>query len=113
MGTAFLALPLLIADIIAIIYLIRHWREKGVKGLAILLVFIPIILIIGMNAPWNSASDETMFNHYQRHENDLRELIQYAESLTDSVTVSFPSDSIPKEVSKEQYEHVMQLLKKS
>ena len=113
MGTAFLALPLLIADIIALIYLIRHWREKGVKGLAILLVFIPIILIIGMNAPWNSASDETMFKHYQRHENDLRELIQYAESLTDSVTVSFPSDSIPKEVSKEQYEHVMQLLKKS
>ena len=66
-----------------------------------------------MNAPWNSASDETMFKHYQRHENDLRELIQYAESLTDSVTVTFPSDSIPKEVSNEQYERVLQLLKKA
>lgn len=113
MGTAFLGLPLLIADIIALIYLIRHWREKGVKGLAILLVFIPIILIIGMNAPSNSAADEIMFKHYQRHENDLRELIRYAESLTDSVTISFPSDSIPKEVSKEQYDHVIQLLKKT
>lgn len=112
-GAAFLGLPLLIADIIALIYLIRHWREKGVKGLAILLVFIPIILIIGMNAPSNSAADEIMFKHYQRHENDLRELIQYAESLTDSVTVTFPSDSIPKEVSNEQYERVLQLLKKA
>lgn len=113
MGTAFLGLPLLIADVIALVYLIRHWREKGVKGLAVLLVLVPIVLTIGMYAPWNSASDETMFKHYQRHENDLRELIQYAESLTDSVTVTFPSDSIPKEVSNEQYERVVQLLKKS
>ena len=113
MGTAFLGFPLLIADIIAFIYLVRHWREKGVKGLAVLFVLIPVVLIIGMNAPGNSSYDEIMFKHYQRHENDLRELIQYAESLTDSVTVSFPSDSIPKEVSKEQYDHVIQLLKKT
>ena len=78
MGTAFLSLPLLIADVIALIYLIRHRKENCVKGL-----------------------------------DDLRELIQYAESLTDSVSVSFPSDSIPKEVSREQYEHVLQLLKKA
>jgi len=66
-----------------------------------------------MDAPSYSAADETMFKHYQCHENDLHELIQYAESLTDSVTVFFPSDSIPKEVSKEQYDHVIQLLKKT
>ena len=113
MGAAFLGLPLLIADVIALIYLIRHRKEKGVKGLSVFLVLIPVVFTIGMYAPWNSASDKTMFNHYQRHENDLRELIQYAESLTDSVTVSFPSDSIPKDVSKEQYEHVLQLLKKA
>ena len=113
MGTAFLSLPLLIADVIALIYLIRHRKENCVKGLVALLVLIPVVFTIGMYAPWHSASDKTMFKHYQRHENDLRELIQYAESLTDSVSVSFPSDSIPKEVSKEQYEHVLQLLKKA
>ena len=53
-----------------------------------------------------------MYKHYQKHENDLRELVQYAESLTDSVSLVFPSDSIPPEVSKEQYEHVIRLLKK-
>ena len=113
MGTTFLGLPLLIADIVALIYLFHHRNEKGVKGLAVLFVSIPVVLTIGLYVPWNSTSDKTMFKHYQRHENDLRELIQYAESLTDSVTVYFPSDSIPKEVSKEQYEHVMQLLKKA
>ena len=113
MGTAFLSLPLLIADVIALIYLIRHRKENCVKGLVALLVLIPVVFTIGMYAPWHSASDKTMFKHYQRHENDLRELIQYAESLTDSVSVSFPSDSIPKEVSREQYEHVLQLLKKA
>ena len=110
MGTAFLSLPLLIADVIALIYLIRHRKENCVKGLVAQLVLIPVVFAIGMYAPWHSASDKTMFNHYHRHENDLRELIQYAESLTDSVSVSFPSDSIPKEVSREQYEHVLQLL---
>ena len=113
MGVAVLGLPLLIADIIALIYLIRHRKEKGVKGLAVLLMLIPVVFIIGMYAPWHSVSDKTMFKHYQRHENDLRELIQYAESLTDSVSVSFPSDSIPKSVSKEQYEHVMEMLRKT
>jgi len=113
MGTAYFGLPLLIADVIALIYLIRHRKEKGVKGLAVLLVLIPVVLVMGIYIPWHSASDQTMYKHYQRHENDLRELIQYAESLTDSVTVCFPSDSIPKGVSKEQYEHVLQLLKKA
>ena len=107
MGTAFLGLPLLIADVIALIYLIRHRKEKGVKGLAVFLVLIPVVFTIGMYVPWNSASDKTMYKHYQKHENDLRELIQYAESLTDSVSISFPSDSIPQEVSKEQYKHVI------
>ena len=113
MGTAFLSLPLLIADVIALIYLIRHRKENCVKGLVALLVLIPVVFTIGMYAPWHSASDKTMFKHYQRHENDLRELIQYAESLTDSVSVSFPSDSIPKEVSRQHSEHVLQLLKKA
>lgn len=113
MSSAFLGIPLLIADLIVLVYLIRHWREKGVKGLAVLLVLIPIVATIGMYAPWNSASDKTMYKHYQKHENDLRELVQYAESLTDSVSLVFPSDSIPPEVSKEQYEHVIRLLKKT
>ena len=113
MSSAFLGIPLLIADLIALVYLVRHWKEKGVKGLAVLLVLIPIVATIGMYAPWNSASDKTMYKHYQKHENDLRELVQYAESLTDSVSLVFPSDSIPLEVSKEQYEHVIRLLKKT
>ena len=113
MSSAFIGIPLLIADLIVLVYLIRHWKEKGVKGLAVLLVLIPIVATIGMYAPWNSASDKTMYKHYQKHENDLRELVQYAESLTDSVSLVFPSDSIPQEVSKEQYEHVIKLLKKT
>lgn len=113
MSSAFLWIPLLIADLIALVFLIRHWKEKGVKGLAILLVLIPIVASFGMDAPWNSASDKTMYRHYQKHENDLRELVQYAESLTDSVSLVFPSDSIPQEVSKEQYEHVINLIKKA
>ena len=113
MSSAFLWIPLLIADLIALVYLIRHWKEKGVKGLAVLLVLIPIVASFGMDAPWNSASDKTMYRHYQKHENDLRELVRYAESLTDSVSLVFPSDSIPQEVSKEQYEHVISLIKKA
>lgn len=113
LGTAFLGLPLLIADVIALIYLIRHRKEKGVKGLAFLLLLIPVVFTIGMYVPWNSASDKTMYKHYQKHENDLRELVQYAESLTDSVSLVFPSDSVPQEVSKEQYDHVIELLEKT
>lgn len=113
LGTAFLGLPLLIADVIALIYLIRHREEKGVKGLAFLLLLIPVVFTIGMYVPWNSASDKTMYKHYQKHENDLRELVQYAESLTDSVSLVFPSDSVPQEVSKEQYDHVIELLEKT
>lgn len=113
LGTAFLGLPLLIADVIALIYLIRHRKKKGVKGLAFLLLLIPVVFTIGMYVPWNSASDKTMYKHYQKHENDLRELVQYAESLTDSVSLVFPSDSVPQEVSKEQYDHVIELLEKT
>lgn len=113
LGTAFLGLPLLIADVIALIYLIRHMKKKGVKGLAFLLLLIPVVFTIGMYVPWNSASDKTMYKHYQKHENDLRELVQYAESLTDSVSLVFPSDSVPQEVSKEQYDHVIELLEKT
>ena len=113
LGTAFLGLPLLIADVIALIYLIRHRKEKGVKGLAFLLLLIPVVFTIGMYVPWNSASDKTMYKHYQKHENDLRELVQYAESLTDSVSLVFPSDSVPQAVSKEQYDHVIELLEKT
>ena len=113
LGTAFLGLPLLIADVIALIYLIRHRKKKGVKGLAFLLLLIPVVFTIGMYFPWNSASDKTMYKHYQKHENDLRELVQYAESLTDSVSLVFPSDSVPQEVSKEQYNHVIELLEKT
>ena len=115
MGAAFLSLPLLIADVIALIYLIRHRKEKGIKGLAVLLVLIPVIFTIGMYVPWNSASDndKMMYEHYQKHECDLRELVQYAESLTDSVSLVFPSDSVPQAVSKEQYDHVIELLKKT
>lgn len=76
MGVAVLGLPLLIADIIALIYLIRHRKEKGVKGLAVLLMLIPVVFIIGMYAPWHSVSDKTMFKHYQRRENDLREAME-------------------------------------
>jgi len=113
MSTAFLGIPLLIADVIVLVYLIRHWKEKGVKGLAVMLVLIPVVATIGMDAPWNSSSDKTMYKHYRKHGNDLRELVRYAESLSDSVSLVFPSDSIPPGVSKEQYERVMDLFKKT
>ena len=113
LSTAFLGLPLLIADIIAVIYLIRSWKKKGVKGLAILLVLIPLVACTGMHRVWNSSADKTMYKHYLMHENDLRELVRYAESLTDSVSLVFPSDSIPPEVSEEQYDHVIELLRRT
>ena len=113
LSTAYIGIPLLIADFVAFVYLVRHRKERGSRGLAILLVYIPITAAIGFNAPWKSVSDKTMSKHYHQHENELRELVRYAESLTDSVSLSFPTDSIPSGVSKEQRDHVMKLLKKT
>lgn len=48
MSSAFIGIPLLIANLIVLVYLIRHWKEKGAKGLAILLVLIPIVATIGI-----------------------------------------------------------------
>ena len=93
--------------------MIRSWKKKGVKGLAILLVLIPLVACTGMHRVWNSSAEKTMYKHYLMHENDLRELVRYAESLTDSVSLVFPSDSIPPEVSEEQYEHVIELLRRT
>lgn len=61
----------------------------------------------------DKASDEAMSKHYHKHKNDLQELVQYAESLSDSVSLSFPSDSIPSQISKEQYLDVLSLLRKT
>ena len=113
LSTAFLGIPLLIADIIAVVYLVRHRKEKGSKGLVLLLLAIPVVAVIGYEAPWKSVSDKTMSKHFHQHENELRELVQYAESLTDSVSLTFPTDSIPSGVSKEQRDYVMKLLKKT
>ena len=113
LSTAFLAIPLLIADLVAFIYLVRHRRDKGSKGLVLLLVAIPVVAAIGFSAPWKSVSDKTMSKHYHQHENELRELVRYAASLTDSVSLSFPTDSIPSGVSKEQRDHLMKLLRKT
>ena len=113
LSSVFLVAPLLIADIIALVYLIRHWKDKGTKGLLFLLVLIPVVASIGYYAPWNSVSDKTMFRHYHQHEGDLRELVQYAESLTDSVSISIPSDTIPSLLSKDQYDKVLFLLNRT
>jgi hypothetical protein len=107
-------LPFLIAgDVFAIYYMCRHWKEKGVKGLAGLLAAIIVIVAIGLHSPWNSVSDRTMSRHFHKHENDLRELVKYAESLTDSVSLSFPSDPIPQEIQKDEYDQVILLLGKT
>ena len=112
MSTAYIGIPLLIADIIAVVYLVRHRKEKGSKGLFLLLVAIPVVATIGYEAPWKSVSVKTLSKHYHQHEKEFRELVQYTESLTDSVSLTFPTDSIPSGVSKEQRDHVMKLLKK-
>ncbi|MBR4774794.1 MAG: hypothetical protein IK008_01695, partial [Bacteroidales bacterium] len=113
LSTTFLGIPLLIADIVAFAYLVRHWKEKGSKGLLLLLVSIPMLAVIGFDAPWKSVSDKTMSKHYHQHENELRELVQYAESLSDSVSLAFPTDTIHSGVSNKQYDNVMKLLKKT
>lgn len=113
MSSVFVGLPLLIADVIALVYLIRHRNDRGTKGLFILLVLIPIVITIGNYAPWKSVSDKTMSRHYHQHESDFRELVQYAESLSDSISISFPSDSILSQISKDQYDKVLSLLKRT
>ena len=57
LSTAFLAIPLLIADIVAFVYLVRHRKDKGSKGLVLLLVAMPIVAAIGFSAPWKSVSE--------------------------------------------------------
>ena len=113
LSTVFVGIPLLIANIIALVYLIRHRKDPGTKGLFILLVLILIVFTIGYYAPWKSVSDKTMSRHYHQHESDLLELVKYAESLTDSVSISIPSDTISSYLSKDQYDKVLFLLKRT
>ena len=108
------ALPfLLIADLAAVVYLIRHRKEKATKWLAALLVAIPVVGVVGLYAPWNSVTDQTMSKHFHRHEKELRELVTYAESLSDSTSLSFPSDPIPDNVPDRAYYHALELLGKT
>ena len=110
---SFFILPvLLIADLVALVYLIRHRKEKAARWLAGLIVAIPIAGAIGYYAPWHSTSDKTISAHFRKHEKDLRELVAYAESLSDSVSVKIPSKPMPEGVSEEAYRHTLHLLKK-
>ena len=110
---SFFILPiLLIADLVALVHLIRHRKEKGAKWLAGLVVAIPIVAAIGYYAPWHSTSDKTMSAHFRKHEKEMRELVTYAESLSDSVSVKFPSKPLPEDVAEEAYQHTLHLLKK-
>ena len=104
---------LLIADIAAIVYLIRHRKEKAAKWLAALLVAIPVVGAIGLCAPWNSVTDKTMSKHFHRHEKELQELVTYAESLSDSTSLTFPSNPIPDNVPDRAYHHMLELLGKT
>ena len=113
MYSSFLLPFLLIADVAAIVYLIRHWKGKGAKWLAALLVAIPIVGAIGLYAPWNTVTDHTMSKHFHRHEKELRELVAYAESLSDSTSLTFPSDPIPDNVPDRAYYHTLELLGRS
>ena len=111
---SFIILPdLLIADLVAIVYLIRHRKGKAAKWLAGLVVTILIAAAIGYCAPWHSTSDKTMSAHFHKHEKELRELVIYAESLSDSVTIKFPSKPQPEDVSEEAYRHTLDLLKQA
>jgi len=113
MYSSFVLPFLLIADLAAVVYLIRHRKEKAAKWLAALLVAIPVVGAVGLFAPWNSVTDKTMSKHFHRHEKELRELISYAESLSDSTSLSFPSDPIPDNVPDRAYYHTLELLGKT
>ena len=109
---SFFFLPiLLIADIVAIVHLIRHPKGKAAKWLAGLIVAIPLTTAIGYYAPWHSTSDKTMSAHFRKHEKELRELVVYTESLSDSVSVKIPSEPMPEGVSEDAYRHALDLLK--
>lgn len=110
MYSSFVLPFLLIADLAAIVYLIRHRKEKRAKWLAALLVAIPVVGAIGLYAPWNSVTDQTMSKHFHRHEKELRELVAYAESLSDSTSLTFPSNPIPDNVPDRAYYHTLALL---
>ena len=112
--TVILYLPILaITDLIAIIYLIRHRKDKAAKSLVALLVAIPVVAIIGYYLPWHSVSDKTMSTHFRKHEKEIRELVSYAESLSDSTTIKFPSEPQPEDVPEEAYRHTLDLLKRA
>lgn len=113
MYSSFVLPFLLIADLAAVVYLIRHRKEKAAKWLAALLVAIPVVGAVGLFAPWNSVTDKTMSKLFHRHEKELRELISYAESLSDSTSLSFPSDPIPDNVPDRAYYHTLELLGKT
>lgn len=104
---------LLIGDILALVYILKHRKERSIQGLVGLVIAIPIIAAIGYFAPWHSTSDKTMSRHFHKHENDLRELVQYAESLTDSTSISVSARSDVIGITEEQFDQVSALLKKS
>ena len=52
-----------------------------------------------------------MSKHFHEHESELWELVQYVESLSDSTSLSIPSDTIPSPITEEQYDHAISLLK--
>ena len=110
---SFFILPiLLIADLAALVHLIRHRKGKAAKWLTGLVVAIPIAAAIGYYAPWHSTSDKTMSALFRKHEKELRELVSFAESLSDSVSVKIPSEPIPEGVSEEAYRQTLHLLEK-
>ena len=72
-----------------------------------------LLIVSSCFSSGDSISSEAMSTHFHEHEKDLRELVQYAESLSDSLCLTFPSDSIPSQISKEQYDHVLLLLRRT
>ena len=109
-----IVLPLLlIGDVLALVYILKHRKERSIRGLVGLIIAIPIIAAIGLFVPWHSTSDKTMSRHFHKHENDLHELVQYAESLTDSTSISVSAHSDVIRITEEQFDQVSALLKKS
>lgn len=113
MYSSFVLPFLLIADLVAIVFLIRHRKRKAAKWLVALLVAVPVVGAVGLYAPWNSVTDKTMSKHFHRHENELRELVAYAESLSNSTSITIPSKPIPDDVPERAYYHALELLGKT